>query len=97
MTPAEIDLLLRREGLKPNWWSNGPGERYESHRHGYDKVLYCAAGSITFVLHPSGERKALGPDDRLDLPAGQEHSAIVGPGGVTCAEGWRPVASDGGQ
>ena len=96
MTPAEIELLLRREGLKPNWWANGPRERYAAHSHHYDKVLYCAAGSITFVLHPSGERRELLPGDRLDLPAGQEHSAAVGPAGVTCAEGWRPVIGEQG-
>jgi len=94
VTPTEIEKLLRREGMKPNWWSNGPRERYSAHSHDYHKVLYCAAGSITFVLLPSGERRELSAGGRLDLPAGQEHSAIVGAAGVTCAEGWRPASSD---
>jgi quercetin dioxygenase-like cupin family protein len=90
-SPAQIERLLRRSGLKPVWWSNGPGDRYDAHAHAYDKVLCCAVGSITFVLHPSGERIDLLAGDRLELPAGQEHSALVGRRGVTCAEGWRKV------
>jgi hypothetical protein len=91
--PSEETLneTLRREGLEPHWWSNGPGDRYEAHSHAYHKVLFCAAGTITFTLHPTGERLLLGAGDRLDLPPEWVHEARVGPNGVRCVEGWRDV------
>jgi uncharacterized protein YjlB len=67
-------------------WSNGPGDRYGAHEHGYDKVLVVASGSIRFGLPASGGHMDLGIGDRLDLPAGTSHDAIVGPAGVTCLE-----------
>lgn len=75
---------LRREGLDPSPWGNGPGDRYDVHEHGYDKVLVCAAGSIVFEA--GGERVRLDEGDRLELPAGTAHGATVGPDGVTCLE-----------
>ena len=32
-------MLLAAEGLSAARWSNGPGDAYQAHRHGYDKVL----------------------------------------------------------
>jgi uncharacterized protein YjlB len=78
--------LLASEGLDPSSWSNGPGDRYGAHAHDYDKVLVPAAGSITFMLPELGQRIKLGTGDRLDLPAGTLHGALVGTGGVTCLE-----------
>lgn len=43
-------------------------------------------GSITFSLTGSGEQVELRAGDRLELPAGTEHAARVGPHGVTCLE-----------
>jgi quercetin dioxygenase-like cupin family protein len=70
-------------------WSNGPGDRYAPHSHGYEKVLYCVDGSITFVLENEGRRLELQPGDRMVLPAGTVHSAVVGAAGCTCIEGRR--------
>lgn len=84
-----LDGLLADEGLEPHWWSNGPGDAYAPHMHDYHKVLFCASGTITFTLHPTGEKLLLGAGDRLDLPAGWEHEARIGPNGVRCVEGWR--------
>lgn len=92
--PGRFDRLLREEGLTPHWWSNEPGVRYAPHAHRYHKVLYCVAGSITFTLLPGGRAVALTPGRRLDLSPGTEHSAVVGPAGVTCVEGWRDPAVD---
>ncbi len=88
-TREQLEVLLAAEGLAPHWWSNGPGDQYETHDHTYHKVLYCLGGTITFVLPPTGERLTLAAGDRLDLPAGWPHRASVGPQGVTCVEGWR--------
>ena len=67
-------------------WSNGPAERYAAHDHGYDKVIVVEAGSIDFGLPATGETVALATGDRLELPAGTTHDAVVGPAGVRCAE-----------
>ncbi len=80
---------LRADGLAPRPWGNPPGDTYAEHQHGYHKVLYCVAGSITFHT-PSGDL-AMGAGDRLDLPPGTPHSATVGPGGVRCVEASRPA------
>ena len=81
---------LRAEGLGPAPWSNGPGDRYGAHEHGYDKVIVVAAGSIAFGLPERGEVVDLETGDRLDLPAGTRHDAVVGPRGVTCLEAHLP-------
>jgi quercetin dioxygenase-like cupin family protein len=80
---------LRAEAHDCYSWSNGPDDRYAAHSHGYDKVLYCVDGSITFVLEAQGRRLELKGGDRMELPAGTVHSAEVGPGGCTCIEGRR--------
>jgi hypothetical protein len=71
----------------PRSWSNGPGDTYGGHSHGYHKVLFCLAGSITFHL---GEGDVtLQPGDRLDLAAGTDHAATVGNEGCVCVEASR--------
>ncbi len=87
----DLEARLRAEGLDPGAWSNGPGDRYGAHDHGYDKVLVCASGSIRFGLPGSGAMVELGVGDRLDLPAGTAHDAAVGPDGVTCLEAHLPA------
>jgi hypothetical protein len=88
---GELVQRLRDEGLDPGPWSNGPHDRYSPHEHGFDKVLVCAAGSICFGLPRIGASVDLGVGDRLDLPAGTEHEAFVGPDGVTCLESHLPA------
>jgi uncharacterized protein YjlB len=85
------DLMekLRAEAHVCDSWSNGPGDRYGAHSHGYEKVLYCVDGSITFALEAEGRSLELKGGDRMVLPAGTVHSAVVGPGGCSCIEGRR--------
>ena len=79
---------LRGEATGCYSWSNGPGDRYAAHSHSYEKVLYCVAGSITFILEAQGGKPIdLKEGDRMVLPAGTIHSAVVGPAGCTCIEG----------
>jgi uncharacterized protein YjlB len=82
---------LRAEGLDSSSWSNGPGERYDAHDHGYDKVIVVTAGSITFGLPEKGRSVALDSGDRLELPARTQHDAVVGPAGVACLEAHLPA------
>lgn len=90
-----VDLRerLRGDGLDAASWSNGPNDRYARHEHGYDKVLVCEAGSIVFGLVDRGEAVELRPGDRLDLPAGTVHDAVVAPSGVTCLEAHLPAGT----
>jgi quercetin dioxygenase-like cupin family protein len=104
MTPDELRARLEADGAKDGVgpgaadripvqvWANGPGERYGEHRHDYDKVLVCDAGTIIFLVG-SGERVELEEGDRLDLPAGTDHAAIVGHEGVRCLEAHLPAGS----
>ncbi len=81
-----VDERMRAEGLDPGSWSNGPGDRYGAPKHGYDKAIVCAAGSIVFGLPDRGTSIQLATGDRLDLPAGVRHDALAGPQGVRCLE-----------
>ena len=86
---AELEDWFRAEGLTPRPWGNGPGDRYGRHRHDYHKVLFCVSGSIVF--HTDEGDVELHSGDRLDVEAGTDHAATVGPDGVECIEAARPV------
>jgi len=88
-TSDDLMTNLRKEAGGCYSWSNGPGDTYAPHSHGYEKVLYCIDGSITFVLEGTGRRLELTAGDRMVLPAGTVHAAEVGPRGCTCIEGQR--------
>lgn len=93
MRESELRSRLAREGLSAQTWGNGPHDVYGQHRHGYDKVLVAAAGSITFHLPELAREVTLAAGDRLDLPAQTLHGADVGPDGVTCLEAHLPPGS----
>jgi quercetin dioxygenase-like cupin family protein len=82
---------MRDAGLRPERWGNGPGERYAAHDHAYDKVIAVEGGSIRFGLPGTHDSIELAAGDRLDLPAGTEHDALVGPTGVACLEAHLPA------
>ncbi|MCP4429294.1 MAG: cupin domain-containing protein [Chloroflexi bacterium] len=86
--PTEEDLrrLMVAEGLTPYRWSNQPDDVYAAHEHSYFKVIYVVSGSITFGFPIDGEPAPLSAGDRLNLPAGVRHNAVVGPTGVVCLE-----------
>jgi quercetin dioxygenase-like cupin family protein len=88
-TSEDLMTRLRNEAGGCYSWSNGAGDTYAPHSHGYEKVLYCVEGSITFVLEATGRRLELNAGDRMVLPAGTAHAAEVGPHGCTCIEGRR--------
>jgi uncharacterized protein YjlB len=90
---GDAEARLRAEGLDPGQWSNSANDRYAGHEHGYDKVLVVSVGSIAFDLPGQPGAVTLAPGDRLDLPAGTSHAALVGPQGVTCLEAHLPAGS----
>lgn len=87
--PGAVEERMRAENLPFYRWSNGPGDVYGAHDHAYHKVIYVLAGSITFGLPDTGEKIDLSAGDRLDLPPGIRHDAVVGERGVVCLEGHR--------
>ena len=93
MSATDTAVRLRAEGLVPGSWSNGPGDRYAAHQHDYDKVIVATGGSIRFGLPATGQDVTLATGDRLELPAGTAHDAVVGPDGVTCLEAHLPAGS----
>jgi uncharacterized protein YjlB len=92
---TDLRERLRAEQLDAVSWSNDAGDRYGAHEHSYDKVIVVEAGLIRFGLPgrggDAGVDLVLG--DRLELPAGTSHTAIVGHGGVTCLEAHLPAGS----
>jgi quercetin dioxygenase-like cupin family protein len=89
----ELRARLAEEGLDAGEWSNGPGDTYAAHSHGYDKVLVAASGSITFHLVELGRDVELRAGERLELPAGTVHAATVGADGVSCLEAHLPAGT----
>ena len=98
MTESELLDRLVADGLldrasdprAASAWANGPGDAYAAHEHGYDKVLVATRGSIDFELPAEGRTARLSAGDRLDLPAGTRHGALVGDEGVRCLEAHLP-------
>ncbi len=88
-TQSTLWRLMSDEGLSPYAWSNSPHDVYSAHTHSYNKVIYVVQGSITFGLPELGQKLPLKAGDRLDLPAGTVHDAVVGSQGVICLEAHR--------
>jgi quercetin dioxygenase-like cupin family protein len=84
--PGDLERRLRAEGLQPSRWASEPGDWYAAHDHPYDKVIAVEHGSIRFGLPSDGGSLDLEAGDRLELPAGSRHDAVVGPHGVGCLE-----------
>jgi quercetin dioxygenase-like cupin family protein len=82
----DIVAALRGEADHCYQWSNEPGVEFAVHSHPYRKILYVASGSITFT--PAGQPPVvMQAGDRLELPPGTPHGAVVGEYGVACWEG----------
>jgi quercetin dioxygenase-like cupin family protein len=85
-TLSTISRQMQKEGLRPYVWENSPNYRYAVRTHGYTKVLYVIEGLIEVTLPDTNERVKLRAGDRLEIPAGVRHGAIVGGGGAKCVE-----------
>jgi quercetin dioxygenase-like cupin family protein len=82
-SPAETSLRqkLEGEGFEVVVWRDRSNWAYEPHRHEHDESLWVVRGSL--LLQIEGQDYALGPGDRLMLPAETLHTARVGPDGAT--------------
>jgi quercetin dioxygenase-like cupin family protein len=84
---------MEREGLETHRWKNESGARYQAQAYDFEKVILVMRGSITFRIPETGEEVSLNPGDKLEMPAGITHEAVVGPMGVVCLEGHRKVST----
>jgi quercetin dioxygenase-like cupin family protein len=66
-------------------WDDEPNAQYEMHAHPHREVRIVLAGGMTVVA--GGRTFDLRPSDRIDLEAGEAHSAWVHPAGVTYLAG----------
>lgn len=86
----EVFAFFEARGVAATQWSNTASSVHDVHDHPYRKMLFCVGGAVTFSLPDIGRDVSLSSGDRLILPAGTRHGAIVGPDGVTCVEGAGP-------
>lgn len=86
--PSEEDLRqqLEAQELRVFHWTSLPDDVFAGHTHGYHKILYVIKGNIKFDFPTRHKSFTLKTGDRLDLPAGVRHSAVVGTDGARCLE-----------
>ncbi len=77
---AAPEQTLRAAGLHPSPWSAGGGAVFGRHRHPRPKRLFVVEGTISFDGLP------LTAGEGIRIPAGVEHAAVAGDGGVRCVE-----------
>lgn len=83
---SEIVAYFSAHDLDCHRWEKEPRSPFAVHDHPYDKILFCIEGSISFTVEKTGKEINLLPGDRLILPKGIRHSAVVGPDGVSCIQ-----------
>ncbi len=83
---AEEELLelLQSQKIEAERWTADGDEAFESHVHSLDKKLWCAEGSIVFIV--DAKNYSLQPGDALDVPAFATHRAVAGFSGCVCYE-----------
>ncbi len=85
-TLSNITRQMQKEGLRPYVWDNAPNHRYAVRSHGYHKVMYIVEGILEITLPDSNQRVKLRAGDRVEIPAGVRHGAIIGSSGAKCVE-----------
>lgn len=84
---AEVIAFFTSRGIEPSRWTNDPETLHPAHVHDYRKILFCIEGEVTFSFPGLDSEYTLRPGDRLIIPTGLRHSALVRSQGVTCIEG----------
>lgn len=83
----DYEAVLRAEGfLHVYSWEDPAGTAYEAHAHKGPVSMYITKGSLMFSL-PGTNTLMLRKGDRLDVPVGVEHTAVVGPQGCSFVVG----------
>ena len=83
---AEEELMayLNNKHIAAERWKAEAFEAFSPHKHPKDKQLWCAEGSIVFLI--AGSKISLQAGDALDLPARMVHEATAGISGCVCYE-----------
>ncbi len=71
----KIRLALIKEGYSVFKWADSAGTVYHPHHHSHHESIWILEGEIEFAIDQN--RIRLKPGDRLFLPRGQRHAAIV--------------------
>ncbi len=58
-------------------WQDEAGTVRKEHQHVGKMSIFVTDGSITFNI--AGEEKEVKANERIDIPPGAKHSAVVGP------------------
>ena len=78
---------LEKEGFDTVYeWQDPAGKVYPEHSHTVRTSLFVTDGSITFDFE--GKKKEVKAGERIDIPIGAKHSAVVG------AEGWIAIIGE---
>jgi quercetin dioxygenase-like cupin family protein len=85
-TLSNITRQMQGEGLRPYTWENRPNYRYAVRSHGYAKIMHVVDGIMEVSLPDSNQRVKLRAGDRIEIPAGIRHGAIIGSSGAKCIE-----------
>lgn len=86
-TREELIAELESDGISVTEWTDDAGAHYPSHAHPRDEVLIIMSGEIAMSI--AGRERTLRAGDRLELRAGELHTATVGPDGATYLVGRR--------
>lgn len=82
MNKEQIKQQLHSEGFPfIHKWSDAPNKIYSVHQHKDKVVLYILDGEVTFDF--SGTKKLVQAGERIDVPPKTDHSAVVGPKGMS--------------
>lgn len=72
---ATLRRGLEAEGMQTAWYSEVPGVVFPEHQHDFDESRWVLSGYLH--VEAAGISYALGPGDRIDLPAHTPHRAQV--------------------
>jgi quercetin dioxygenase-like cupin family protein len=76
MNKEELKNKLTSEGFPVVYeWTDAPGTIYEDHAHQGKVSFYVTKGSVTFS---GGVTQTVFTGERIDVPVGVRHTAIVG-------------------
>lgn len=80
MDERALAKSLQTEGFSHTYvWQDGSGVFYPEHTHATETAHIILSGEMT--LTTSSGTKTYHPGERCDVPAGEVHSARVGPQG----------------
>jgi quercetin dioxygenase-like cupin family protein len=81
MDKDELIRQLKNEGFPIVYeWTDDPNTVYEEHTHQGKVSFYVIKGMVSFS---GGIDNVISIGERIDVPPGIKHSAIIGPEGCT--------------